>query len=79
MSDYADRPSLAHRLAVARQALANYSAMAAHAEQAHADAIAARCAPFDIDRLGEQAGDLLTIAGKLKRYVAALEKETAGE
>jgi len=74
-----ERPSLAHRLAVARQALANYSAMAEQAEQAHRDAIAARCAPFDIDTLGEQAGNLLTIAGKLKRYVAALEKETAGE
>ena len=74
-----ERPSLAHRLAVARQALANYSAMAEQSEQAHRDAIAARCAPFDIDRLGEHAGDLLTIAGKLKRYVAALEKETAGE
>jgi hypothetical protein len=53
--------------------------MAEQAEQAHRDAIAARCAPFDIDTLGEQAGNLLTIAGKLKRYVAALEKETAGE
>lgn len=72
-----ERPSPAQRLAIARQALANYREQFAQLDCAHREAIHARCAPHDIDTLGEKVGDLRAIVGKLERYTAALEKEVS--
>lgn len=65
----------AQRLALARQALANYSEQLAQLDCAHREAIHYRCAPHDIDTLGERVGDVRAVVGKLERYIAALEKQ----
>lgn len=69
----------AARLQIARKALEAYGRQLELADLAHAELIAARAAPFDIDTAGERAGDLRAICRKLARHAATLEAELEAE